>query len=140
MVIAQLVLFAFLIAVSMSLAAVEAAFFLVKRRRVAHLALQNPRAELVNAYLEDPPSLLMPVHIGTYTAHVGMTIIITALFLDLLAHWAMLVAFGAMVVYLLLFRLTVPYALVRSNPERSLLLLRPGFDLYARVLHPLVAA
>ena len=133
MVIAQLVLFAFLIAVSVSLAAVEAAFYLVKRRRVAHLALQNPRAELVNAYLEDPPSLLMPVHIGTYTAHVGMTVILTALFLDLLAHWAMLVAFGAMVVYLLLFRLTVPYAVVRSNPERSLLLLLPGFDVYARV-------
>jgi magnesium and cobalt transporter len=52
----------------------------------------------------------------------------------------MLVAFGAMVLYLLLFRLTVPYALVRSNPERSLLLLLPAFDLYARVLHPLVAA
>ncbi|HEY5906942.1 MAG TPA: hemolysin family protein, partial [Vicinamibacteria bacterium] len=136
----QIVLLAFLIVASMSLAAVEAAFYLIKRRRVAHLALENPRAELVNAYLEDPPALLMPVHIGTYTAHVGMTIIMAGLFLDLLAHWAMLVAFGAMVVYLLLFRLTVPYALVRSNPERSLLVLLPGFDLYARVLHPLVAA
>ena len=136
----QLVLFVLLTVASMSLAAVEAAFYLIKRRRVAHLALENPRAELVNAYLEDPPSLLMPVHIGTYTAHVGMTIIITALFLDLLAHWAMWVAFGAMVIYLLLFRLTVPYALVRSNPERSLLVLLPAFDLYARVLHPLVAA
>jgi magnesium and cobalt transporter len=82
----------------------------------------------------------MPVHIGTYTAHVGMTLLLTALFLDLLGHWAVLVAFGAMIVYLLLFRLTVPYALVRSNPERSLLVLLPGFDLYARVLHPLVAA
>ena len=59
----------------------------------------------------------MPVHIGTYTAHVGMTIIITALFLDFLAHWALLVAFGAMVIYLLLFRLTVPYALVRTQPR-----------------------
>ena len=136
----QLALFVLLIVASMSLAAVEAAFYLIKRRRVAHLALENPRAELVNAYLEDPPSLLMPVHIGTYTAHVGMTIIITALFLDLLAHWAMLVAFAAMVIYLLLFRLTVPYALVRSNPERSLLVLLPAFDVYARVLHPLVAA
>jgi CBS domain containing-hemolysin-like protein len=136
----QIVLLLVLAVASMSLAAVEAAFYLIKRRRVAHLALENPRAALVNAYLEDPPSLLMPVHIGTYTAHVGMTIIITALFLDLLGQWAMLVAFGAMVVYLLLFRLTVPYALVRSNPERSLLVLLPGFDLYARVLHPLVAA
>ena len=140
MVALQIVLFVFLIVASISLAAVEAAFYLIKRRRVAHLALVNPRAELVNVYLEDPPALLMPVHIGTYTAHVGMTILLTALFLDLLAHWAMLLAFGAMVIYLLLFRLTVPYALVRSNPERSLLVLLPAFDLYARVLHPLVSA
>jgi len=42
--------------------------------------------------------------------------------------------------YLLLFRLTVPYALVRGNPERSLLLLLPVFDSYARALQPLVTA
>ena len=39
--------------------------------------MQNPRAELVNRYLEDPPTLLMPVHMGTYTAHVAMTVVIT---------------------------------------------------------------
>ena len=55
--------------------------YLIKRRRLSHLALQNPRAELVNRYLDDPPTLLMPVHIGTYTAHMGMTIVITAFFL-----------------------------------------------------------
>ena len=89
----------------------------------------------MNRYLEDPPTLLMPVHIGTYTAHVGMTVIITSLLLDRDSHdWALLVAFGIMVIYLLLFRLTVPYALVRRNPERSLLVLLPAFDLYARAL------
>ena len=59
----------------------------------------------------------MPVHIGTYTAHVGMTIVITSLFFDILDHWAMLVAFFAMMAYLLLFRLTIPYALVRAEPR-----------------------
>ena len=123
---------------SIFMASVEAAFYLIKRRRLSHLALQNPRAELVNRYLDDPPTLLMPVHIGTYTAHMGMTIVITALFLEYLDHWAMLVAFGAMMAYLLLFRLTVPYALVRRSPERSLLLLLPLFDAYARTLQGLV--
>jgi CBS domain containing-hemolysin-like protein len=122
------------------LAAVEAAFYLVRRRRLSHVALQNPRAELVNRYLEDPPSLLMPVHMGTYTAHVGMTVVITSVLLDRLAGWAMLVAFLVMVGYLLLFRLTLPYAVVRRNPERSLLLLLPLFDAYARALSPLVRA
>jgi putative hemolysin len=127
-----------LIAVSISLAAVEAAFYLVKRRRLAHLAVNNPRAELVNRYLEDPPSLLMPIHIGTYTAHVGITVVVTAMFLARLQHWAIVVAFGVMVIYLLLLRLTLPYSLVRRSPERSLLLLLPAFHAYAQMLGPLV--
>lgn len=129
-----------LTAASVTLAAVEAAFYLVKRRRLGHVSVHNPRAELANHYLDDPPALLMPVHMGTYTAHVAMTVVLTSLFLDLLAHWAMLVAFGFMIIYLLVCRLSIPYALVRRNPERSLLLLLPVFHLYARALAPLVAA
>jgi len=129
-----------LIVLSISLAAVEAAFYLVKRRRLAHLALDNPRAELVNRYLEDPPALLLPIHIGTYTAHVAITVVITALFIPWLQQWAIVVAFGVMVIYLLLVRLTLPYSLVRRSPERSLLLLLPGFHAYARLLGPLVRA
>jgi CBS domain containing-hemolysin-like protein len=80
----------------------------------------------------------MPIHMGTYTAHVGMTVVITSMLLERLEGWAMLVAFLSMVGYLLIFRLTLPYALVRRNPERSLLLLLPVFDAYARALGPLV--
>jgi putative hemolysin len=136
----KLLLLAILAAVSLTLACVEAAFYLLKRRRLGHLALQNPRAELVNRYLEDPPTLLMPVHMGTYTAHTGMALVIASLFLSLDARWALVVAFLAMVIYLLVFRLSVPYALVRRNPERSLLVLLPGFHAYARALRPLVTA
>jgi CBS domain containing-hemolysin-like protein len=136
----EVVLLVFLAAASIVLAVVEAAFYLLKRRRLSHVALANPRAEMVNRYLEDPPTLLMPIHVGTFTAHAGMTVIITVLFLDFLAHWATVVAFLAMLAYLLLFRLTLPYAIVRRNPERSLLVLMPFFDLYARALGPLVRA
>jgi CBS domain containing-hemolysin-like protein len=104
------------------------------------VSLQNPRAELVNRYLEDPPTLLMPIHMGTYTAHVGMTVVITSMLLEHLSNWAVLVAFLTMVGYLLIFRLTVPYGLVRRNPERSLLLLLPVFHIYAQALAPLVRA
>jgi CBS domain containing-hemolysin-like protein len=84
----------------------------------------------------------MPVHIGTYTAHVAMTVTITSLLLSLVDNhdWALMVSFAVMLVYLLVFRLTAPYAFVRRNPERSLLVLLPAFDLYARALAPLVAA
>ncbi|MGE0454328.1 MAG: hemolysin family protein [Vicinamibacteria bacterium] len=129
-----------LAAFSIFLAAVEASFYLTKRRRLAHLARENARAELVNRYLDDPPLLLMPIHIGTYTAHVGMTVIVTSLFLDLAARGAMAVAFLVMVIYLLLFRLSLPYGLVRRNPERSLLLLLPAFHVYGRAMRPLVTA
>ena len=125
---------------SIALAAVEAAFYLLKRRRLSHVSMQNPRADLANRYLEDPPTLLMPVHIGTFTAHTAMTVVLTSLLLDPLAHWATLATFVAMMTYLLLFRLTLPYALVRRNPERSLLVLLPVFHLYAQAVRPLVAA
>ncbi len=129
-----------LAAVSMSLAAVEAAFYLVKRRRIGRLASQNPRAVLAHAYLDDPPALLMPVHIGTYTAHVAMTILMTSMFFDVLDQWSMLAAFFVMLGYLLFFRLTIPYVLVRRSPERSLLMLLPAFEMYARAVGPLVRA
>jgi magnesium and cobalt exporter, CNNM family len=136
----SLLLLVGLTAVSMSLAAVEAAFYLVKRRRIGRLASQNHRAVLAHAYLDDPPALLMPVHIGTYTAHVAMTILTTSLLFDVLTHWSMLATFFVMVVYLLFFRLTIPYVLVRRSPERSLLFLLPVFELYARSVSPLVRA
>jgi putative hemolysin len=136
----SLALLALLALLSLALASVEAAFYLMKRRRLGHLALQNPRAEIVNRYLEDPPLLLMPVHIGTYTAHVAMTVVITSLLLDSIHHWAIPVAFASMCAYLILFRLTLPYAVVRRNPERSLLILLPAFDRYAVMLAPLVRA
>ena len=138
MIVLKIVLLLVLAAASITLAAVEAAFYLVKRRRLAHVALQNPRAELVNRYLDDPPTLLMPVHMGTYTMHVAMTVVVADIFFHVAAHWAVLIAFTTMVIYLLVFRLTLPYALVRRNPERSLMVLLPYFHAYARVLGPLV--
>ncbi len=44
----SLVLILLLAALSVSLAILEAAFYLLKRRRLGHLAVQNPRAELAN--------------------------------------------------------------------------------------------
>jgi putative hemolysin len=127
-----------MIAVSLLLSSVEAAYYLIRRRRLGHLDLQNSRADLANSYLDDPARLLMPVQLGTYTAHVIMTALITAALLDWLQRWALAVAILSMLIYLLLFRITLPYALVRRNPERALLLLLPGFDAYARLLAPLI--
>lgn len=134
-----IVMVVLLAAVSLGLSCVEAAFYLLKRRALPYLSPQNPRADVANAYLADPPTLLMPVHMGTYTAHVTMTILVTSMLLDTLEHWALLTALLVMLVYLFAVRLTVPYAVVRNAPERSLLVALPVFAPYARALAPLVS-
>jgi putative hemolysin len=127
-----------LAAISVGLSTLEAAYYLTRRRQLAHVGAQHSHAELAHKYLDDPGRLLMPIQMGTYMAHVTMTAVMTAALLDYLQHWAVLVAMLSMVIYLLLFRLTLPYALVRKSPERTLLTLIPVFDAYSRLLAPVI--
>jgi CBS domain containing-hemolysin-like protein len=136
----QALLIVLLAGLSVFLATVEASFHLLKRRRLTQVGFHDEaRVELAQRYLEDPPRMLMPVHLGTYTAHVGMTVIITSLAFRLVDHWAMLAAFGVMMAYMLLFRVSIPYILVRQDPEGTFLRLLPAFHLWAQALAPLVA-
>lgn len=136
----QVTLIALLAGLSVFLATVEAAFNLMKRRRLSQVGFHDEtRVELAQRYLDDPPAMLMPVHLGTYTAHVGMTVIITSLAFRLVDHWAMLTAFGIMMAYLLLFRVSMPYILVRQDPEATFLRLLPAFHLWVQALSPLVS-
>jgi putative hemolysin len=124
---------------SIGLASVEAAFYQLKRRHLGHVAFANRRAEITNGYIEDPPRLLMSVHMGTYLAHVSMTAILIALVFRSLGPWASGATLVLMIAYLLVFRLTIPHALSRRNPERVLLILVPLFDRYLRLVAPIVA-
>jgi putative hemolysin len=135
----SLAAFVLLGAFSISLAIVEACFYLLKRRRLGHVAYQNSRAELANRYLDDPPSLLMPIHMGAFVAHVSMTLILAFLLMDVIAQWALLWAFVVMVAYLLVFRLALPYSLVRRAPERALLVVLPFVHRYVQLVDPVVA-
>ncbi len=139
MIFLSLTAFVVLGAFSISLATVEACFHLLKRRRLGHISYQNPRAELANRYLDDPPRLLMPIHMGAFLAHVSMTVILAFLLLDVWAHWALLTAFAVMVTYLFIFRLALPYSLVRRTPERTLLVILPFIDRYVRLVDPIMA-
>ena len=129
----------FLLALSMFLATTEAAYNLLKRRRLSQVGFPDEkRVELALAYVEDPPRFLMPAHFGTYTAHIGMTVVITSMMFQALQHWAMLAAFGLMMAYLLLFRVSLPYILVRRDPETAFLRVLPFFHVWARLLQPIV--
>jgi putative hemolysin len=126
------------IVISIGLATFEAAFYLAKRRSLHKLAHEDSsEMEKLGRYFEDPPAILMPIHIGTYTAHVAMTVLLTVLLLDLLHQWSMLVALVTMLIYLLIFRLTLPYAIARRGPERVLLTLIRPVHRYAVLLRPL---
>jgi putative hemolysin len=136
----QIAVIVFLAVLSVFLATVEASFNLTKRRRLSQVGFHDERRlQLAQSYLDDPPRMLMPAHLGTYTAHVGMTVVITSLAFRLVDHWAMLTAFGVMMAYLLLFRLSMPYMFVRQNPEVTFLTLLPAFHLWARALSPIVS-
>jgi magnesium and cobalt exporter, CNNM family len=136
----QVTVIVFLAALSVFLATVEASFNLMKRRRLSQVGFHDEgRLQLAQSYLDDPPRMLMPVHLGTYTAHVGMTVVITSLAFRLVDHWAMLTAFGIMMAYLLLFRLSMPYMFVRQDPEGTFLALLPVFHLWATALSPVVS-
>ncbi len=94
---------------SIFLASVEASFHLLKRRRLVQVTHHDDaKGALASSFLEDPPCLLMPVHLGTYTAHVGMTVLVTSLLYDMVGKWAMLAAFAAMMAYMILFRVSIP--------------------------------
>jgi magnesium and cobalt exporter, CNNM family len=135
----QIAVVAFLAALSIFLATVEASFTLVKRRRLSQVGFHDEgRLHLAQTYFDDPPRLLMPAHLGTYSAHVGMTVVITSLAFRLVDHWAMLTAFGIMMAYLLLFRLSMPYIFVWREPEATFLALLPAFHLWALALSPIV--
>jgi putative hemolysin len=135
----QAVLIVLLAGLSIFLATVEASFNLLKRRRLTQVGFHDEaRIELAQRYLDDPPRMLMPVHLGTYTAHVGMTVIITSMAFRLVDHWAMLTAFGIMLAYMLLFRVSMPYILVRQDPEATFLHLLPAFHLWAQALEPII--
>jgi putative hemolysin len=134
----QVALIVLLAGLSVFLASVEASFNQLKRRRLTQVGFHDEsRVALAHRYLDDPPR--MPIHLGTYTAHVGMTVIITSLAFRLVDHWAMLTAFGIMMAYLLLFRLSMPYILVRQDPEATFLRLLPAFHLWAQALSPVVS-
>ena len=135
----QALLVVLLVALSMFLATVEASYNLLKRRRLSQVGFRDEqRVELALQYIDDPPRFLMPAHLGTYTAHIGMTVIITSMVFQALQHWALLAAFGLMMAYLLLFRVSVPYILVRRDPETAFLRLLPPFHVWARLLQPIV--
>ena len=124
-----------------SLAAVEAAFYLVKRRRLGHLALHEPAGgagEPLPRRSAHPAHARAHGHLHRARGHDrGHHRRCSSNLLAAVGDGGGLPRHGPLPAAV---PPELPYALVRRNPERSLLLLLPVFHVYARALAPLVAS
>jgi CBS domain containing-hemolysin-like protein len=128
-----------LVGLALFLAIVDAALHHSSRISLRLLAESRgaAEAELINRFLEDRLSVLMPLRLGTQAAMVGVTVLLTELFISVGIPRALLLAFFTMLLVLLVFRELLPNIIAVKSPERVLVALLPPFRIYTRLLTPL---
>ena len=97
------------------------------------------KLEYLTRSLEDPMSFLLPLRIGLQSAFIGITVLVTMLFLFSSAPQplSLLMAFATMLAIFLVFRETLPNIIARKNPERVLLTLLPAYRIYTKLVTPI---
>jgi len=95
------------------------------------------KAELIERYLEDPMSLLLPLRVGFQSAMVGVTVLLTELFVAAGVEHALALAFVSMLLILLVFREVLPNVIALKSPERVLQVVLPAVRVYVRMMTPL---
>ncbi len=83
--------------------------------------------EILNLIAEDRLQILIPLHLGTQTCSLTLSIVVTKLSLEWSLNYGLFIAFGVMVLVVLLFRQIIPWVITARNPERALLKLLPVF-------------
>lgn len=94
-------------------------------------------AELVNRFLEDRLSVLLPLRIGIQAAMVGVTVLLTELFITAGIPRALVLAFFSMLLILLVFREVLPNIIAVKSAPRVLSALLPAFRVYTGIMAPL---
>jgi CBS domain containing-hemolysin-like protein len=127
-----------LLLLALFLATVDAAFHHF-RKVTLRLFSENEepwKTELVKDYLDEPMRLLLPLRIGIQASMVGVTVLLTELFIAAELRRALLLAFLCMLGILFVFRELLPHMIALKNPERVFLTLVPAFRFYTRVMTP----
>jgi CBS domain containing-hemolysin-like protein len=94
------------------------------------------KSSYLSRALEEPMELLLPLRIGLQTSFIGITVLVTMLYLAMGVPQPLLLAFVTMVFCFLLFREAIPNIVGRKSPEKVLALLLPAFRVYARIVNP----
>ena len=93
--------------------------------------------DFLRGSLEDPMRLLLPLRIGLQGAFIGITVLVTGLYLHSEIRFALLAAFLTILLLFLVFREAMPNIIARKNPERILIALLPAFFVCAWFVRPI---
>ncbi len=119
------------------LAIIEVAFHYLSKISIRTYREDSWKTEFLSRCFEEPMSFLLPLRIGIQGALIGVTVLVTNLYIASGTSRALVLAFLTMLPTIMIFREALPNIIARKNPEKILLALLPAFRLYMRVVMPI---
>ena len=118
---------------------IESAFSALMRLSLRFVVERRTRDDRLAFYLDDPILLFVPARLL-----LGLIFSLATMCIAILTGAAGIQSIGMLLLFVFVFILlsehVVPLLIVRTNPERILVILLPPFDWAARLLHPLTGA
>ena len=115
---------------------IETAFSALMRLSLRLMAERRDRDDRLAFYLDDPIQLFVPARLM-----LGIIFSLATMFIAILTGKTGFQSIGMLLVFMIGFMLVcehvLPLLIARRDPERTLELLLPPFDYFARFLHPL---
>lgn len=121
------------------LGVVQTAFSALMRLSLRLMAERGGRSDRLGEYLDDPPTLFVPVRLLLGVATVAAGALIASL--SDVRDWMSLATFVvSLVAFVVVCEHVVPMVITRADPERVLDVTLPVFHAVARVVHPVTTA
>jgi CBS domain containing-hemolysin-like protein len=124
----ELMVIGFFLVLLTTLSAVESALSQLSAVSLKLLAEKHEgKDEILNLLAEDRPRVLLPLHLGTQTSLLTISILVTLISIEQAPRYGVLLVFGLMIAVVLVFRLLIPRLITAPDPERAFLILLPVF-------------
>ncbi len=138
-IISQLILIAFLLALSACFSGSETALFSLKKIKLKELQQKDdPQAKAITRLLSKPRRLLITILLGNELVNVAATAIATTLAIELFGLKGVSIAISAMIFMLLVFGEVTPKTIAVYNPLRFASVIAPALQLFSRLISPLI--
>jgi CBS domain containing-hemolysin-like protein len=119
------------------LAIIEVSFHYFNKISIRTYREEPWKMEFLSRCFDEPMSFLLPLRIGIQGALIGVTVLVTNLYIASGVSRALVLAFLTMLPVILIFREALPNIIGRNNPEKILLAMLPAFRVYMRVVMPI---